>query len=120
MILVHRLSLCFSFVCVYKSPTIINRLQSLRSYNWQSILKTSSVPEQFEGAVYGRTELNQYVYITVAGGNCIILKYTDRYFTVAPYDDQEYEPIHNFPIVTAATGYTSKMRGIIFWYSMNH
>ena len=120
IILVHRLSLCFYFVRVYKSPTISNRLQSLRYYKRQIISKTKSVTEHFEGAVYGRTELNHHADTTVSEVNCIIFKYTDRSCMVSPYYDQKYEPIHNVSIVTAATGYTSKMRGIIFWYSMNH
>ena len=106
MILVHRLSLCFAFVRLYKSPNISNRFQYLRYFNCRSISKTKSVTERFKGAVYGRTELNQYVDTTNAGFNCIILKYTYRSCTVSPYDDQEYEPIHNVPIITAVTGYT--------------
>ena len=120
MILVHRLYLFFDFVRVYKYPTIPNRLQYLRSSNRRSIYKTKSVPEQSEGKFYGRTELDHHAYTTVAGGNGIILKYTDVSCTVSPYGDQEYEPIHNVLIVTAATGYTSKMVGGIFWYSMKH
>ena len=119
MILVYCLSLCF-FVRLYKYPSIPNRLQSLRSYNWQSISNTNSVPQKFKGAVYGRTELNQHADTKVSGGNCIILLYTDRTCMVSPYDYQEYEPIHNVPIVTVATAYTSKMGGVIFWYSMKH
>ena len=88
MILVHRLYLCFAFVHVYKSPNIPNRLKSIRSSNQQNIYKTKSVPEHFKETVYGKTELDQHADTTVAGGNFIILKYTDIYCTVSPYDDQ--------------------------------
>ena len=108
IILVHRLSLCLDGVRVYESPTIPNRLQAIKSFNRWIISKTKSVPEQFDRKVYGRTELGQHADTIVVRGNCIILKYTDRSCMVSPYDTQEYEPIHNFPIVAVATGYTSK------------
>ena len=44
----------------------------------------------------------------VAKKNCIIMYYTDRTCTVSPYDDKEYKPICDVPILQAATGYTSK------------
>ena len=73
---------------VYKSPTIPNRLKFLMFSNWSRISKTRSVLEHFEGTVYGRPELDQHGDTTVAGGNCIIFKYTDRSCMVSPYDDQ--------------------------------
>jgi hypothetical protein len=42
----------------------------------------------------------------VAGKNCIPLHYTERSCDVHPYSN-EYAPVKNVPIVTAATGYTS-------------
>ena len=35
------------------------------------------------------------------------MHYTDRTCTVSPYDDQEYKPVTDVPIVQAATGFTS-------------
>jgi hypothetical protein len=43
----------------------------------------------------------------VAGKNCVALHFTERSCGVQPYSD-EYEPIPDVPIVTAATGFTSK------------
>ena len=95
---------------MYKSPTIPNRLQYISYSNQRRISNTKSVPEQFDWTVYGRTEIDQHVDTTVERGNCIIFKYTDRSCTVSPYDDQEYETLHNVPIVTAVTGYNLKNR----------
>ena len=110
IILVHCLYLCFDFVCVHKYPTITNWLQYIRSYNWRSISKTKSVPYQFKETVYSRAEIDQHADNILGGNNSIILKYTDRSYTVSKYDDQEYEPIHNITIFTAAAGYTFKNR----------
>jgi hypothetical protein len=42
----------------------------------------------------------------VAGKNCVPMNYTERTCDVQPYSD-DYDPVKNIPIITAATGYTS-------------
>ena len=51
-------------------------------------------------------EADTHADTCVAGRNCVPLHYTERTCDVQPYSDQ-YQPISNVPIVTAATGYTS-------------
>ena len=55
---------------------------------------------------HGRTELDSHANTTVAGKNCVILRYTDRSCDVAPFYDK-YTPMKDVPIVSSATGYTS-------------
>ena len=55
---------------------------------------------------HGRSKLDSHADTTVAGKNCVILCYTDRSCDVAPLSDN-YTPIKDVPIVSAATGYTS-------------
>jgi hypothetical protein len=52
------------------------------------------------------TEGDSHADTFVAGKNCVPLHYTDRSCDVQPYSD-DYKPMKNVPIVTAATGYTS-------------
>ena len=54
----------------------------------------------------GNTEADSHADTFVAGKNCVILSYTDRTCDVQPYSDN-YAPVKNVPIVTAATGHTS-------------
>ena len=54
----------------------------------------------------GRCELDSHADTTVAGNNCLIMKYTDRSCDVAPFS-AKYTPMKDVPIVSAATGYTS-------------
>ena len=55
---------------------------------------------------HGCTELDSHADTVVAGRNTLVLSYTDRVCEVSPYLD-EYEPMKNVPIVSAATGCTS-------------
>ena len=55
---------------------------------------------------HGRSELDSHANTTVAGKNCVILRYTDRSCDVAPFSDK-YTPMKDVTIVLAATGYTS-------------
>jgi hypothetical protein len=66
---------------------------------------SSSLTTEHAGYV-STTEADSHADTFVAGKNCIPLQYTERSCDVQPYLD-EYEPIKNVPIVTAATGYTS-------------
>ena len=54
-----------------------------------------------------RCELDSHADTIVAGGNCLLLNYTDRACTVHAYDEK-YQPHNDVPVVKAATGYTSK------------
>ena len=55
---------------------------------------------------HGRSELDSHANTTVAGKNCVILRYTDRSCDIAPFSDK-YKPMKYVPIVSAATGYMS-------------
>jgi hypothetical protein len=54
----------------------------------------------------GNTEADSHANTFVAGKNCVTLSFTDRTCDVQPYSN-DYAPVKNVPIVTAATGYTS-------------
>lgn len=61
----------------------------------------------YEHAGYvSTTEADSHADTFVAGKNCVPLHYTERSCDVQPYSD-DYEPMKNVQIVTAATGYTS-------------
>ena len=64
------------------------------------------IPEESPGFT-STLEADTHADTCVAGKNCVPLHYTDRTCDVQPYSD-EYKPVTNIPIVTAATGYTSK------------
>ena len=51
-------------------------------------------------------EVDSHADSFVAGKNCIPMHYTERSCDVQPYSD-DYAPVKNVPIITAATGYTS-------------
>ena len=57
---------------------------------------------------HGRCELDSHADTTVAGKNCVIIKYTDRSCDVAPFLEK-YTPMKDIPIVSAATGFMSEM-----------
>ena len=52
---------------------------------------------------HGKSKLDSHANTTVAGDNCIILRYTDRSCDVAPFSDK-YTPRKDVPIVSPATG----------------
>ena len=54
----------------------------------------------------------------MAGSNCIILHYTGKECDVSPYRD-DYDPIQNVPIVTAATAWQSPATGKIYILVLN-
>ena len=55
---------------------------------------------------HGKSELDSHANTTVAGKNCVILRYTDRSCDVAPFSDK-YTTMKDVPILSAPTGYTS-------------
>jgi hypothetical protein len=66
-----------------------------------------SSTQVYEHAGYvSTTEGDSHEDTFVAGKNCVPLHYTDRSCDVQPYSD-DYAPVKNVPIITAATGYTS-------------
>ena len=58
---------------------------------------------------HGRCEMDSHAETTVAGNNCVVLRYTDRSWDVALFLDK-YTPMKDTPIVSAATIYTSANR----------
>ena len=63
--------------------------------------------------VTSRSELDSHADTCVAGANCCILSYTGKECDVAPYND-DYTPIPNITIVTAATAWQSKDTGQVY------
>jgi hypothetical protein len=71
-------------------------------------ISATSREEKFDNSGYVlRTEADSHADTTVARKNCVALNFTGRSCNVQPYSDT-YESLKNIPIVTAATGYTSK------------
>ena len=67
-----------------------------------------SATNQFSNPGFTSTiEADSHADTFVAGKNCIPLHYTERTCDVQPYSD-EYVPMTNVSIITAATGYTSQ------------
>ena len=63
--------------------------------------------------VYAKCELDSHADTTVAGSNCVVLHYTGKECDVTPYRD-DYQPVTNIPIVTAATAWQSPSTGQIY------
>ena len=63
--------------------------------------------------VHGRCELDSHADTTVAGSNCTVLHYTGKVCDVSPYRD-DYDPVSNVPIVTAATAWQSPHSGKVY------
>ena len=60
--------------------------------------------------VYAKCELDSHADTTVAGSNCVVLSYTGKECDVTPYRD-DYQPVQNIPIVSAATAWQSPTTG---------
>ncbi len=98
---------------ISKSPNI-----QISEYRNISIFKTTghrlqSSPRQISAASIfvnpgftSTVEVDSHADSFVAGKNCIPMHYTERSCDVQPYSD-DYAPVKNVPIVTAATGCTS-------------
>jgi hypothetical protein len=52
------------------------------------------------------TEADSHADTFVAGKNCVPINYTERSCNVQPYSN-DYAPVKNVPIITAATGFTA-------------
>ena len=74
------------------------------AYHISSTRHISTVNEAI--GFVGNTEADSHADTFVAGKNCVTLSFTDRTCDVQPYSN-DYAPVKNVPIVTAATGHTS-------------
>ena len=92
------------YLCIFKSshqatPIYISLLIS------SSRRISSAAKSQSETAItFAKCELNSYTDTTVARSNCVILHYTGKECDDTPYCD-DYQPVSNIPIVTAATAW---------------
>jgi hypothetical protein len=90
-----------------RSPPYYRRISQFRTVAYHvSQLRISSQTVSESVGFVGTTEADSHADTFVAGKNCVPLNYTDRTCDVQPYSD-DYQPMTNVPIVTAATGYTS-------------
>ena len=83
----------------------ISAFKSFSRHNKNMTVESIKVDDD-GGIWHGYAELDSHADTIVAGRNTLVLSYTDRVCEVSPYSD-EYEPMKNVPIVSAATGYTS-------------
>ena len=90
-------------VCVQPKRILSDITTSERQISQtQRVVSTNKEDTPF----HGRSELDSHADTTVAGKNCVILRYTDRSCDVAPFSNK-YMPMKDVPIVSAAIGYTS-------------
>jgi hypothetical protein len=83
------------------------RISGFRRLSVLSSKRSISNASIFPDPGYTSTvEIDSHADSFVAGKNCIPMHYTERSCDVQPYSD-DYAPVKNVPIVTAATGYTS-------------
>ena len=71
---------------------------------------TSTKISRKVATIYGRCELDSHTDTIVAGSNCVVLSYTDNVCDVSPCRD-DYSPVSNVPVVTAATAWQSPHTG---------
>ena len=84
---------------------ILRQLSPIQTSNSRDVINSTRIQDQ--GDLYSsRTELNSHADITVAGGNCTVMHYTEISCNITPFYDT-YEPMKNITIITAATGFTS-------------
>ena len=98
------------YLCIFKfshqaTPIQISLLTST-SRRISSARQAHSKP----AITYAKCELDSHADTTVAGSNCVILHYTGKECDVTPYRD-DYQPVSNIPIVTAATAWQSSTTG---------
>ena len=74
------------------------------------IAATSTKISRKVAPIYGRCELDSHADTIVAGSNCVVLNYTGNVCDVSPYRD-DYSPVSNVPVVTAATAWQSPHTG---------
>ena len=68
--------------------------------------------------VHANCELDSHADTIVAGANCVVLHYTGQECDVSPYRD-DYSPVTNIPIVTAATAWQSPHTGQTYILVLN-
>ena len=98
--------LCFTTFFHQATPIRISLLTSSSrriSSAARSQIKTAEI-------TYAKYELDSHADTTVAGSNCVVLHYTGKECDVTPYRD-DYQPVSNIPIVTAATAWQSPSTG---------
>jgi len=71
---------------------------------------TSTKISRKAATIYGRCKLDSHADTIVAGSNCVVINYTGNVCDVSPYRD-DYAPVYNVPIVTAATAWQSPLTG---------
>jgi hypothetical protein len=63
-----------------------------------------------QNIIHGTCELDSHADTSVTGPNCTVIEYTDQRVSVSGFSN-EYEAIHDVPIVTAATTYDDPNTG---------
>ena len=107
MQVIRKLVLYKKLHCSKANQTIVSVCQlTSHSRRISSANKAVSSP----AITYSTCELDSHADTIVAGKNCIILEYTGKECDVSPYRD-DYESIHNVPIVNAATAWQSHQTG---------
>ena len=74
------------------------------------VSSTSSRHSKSHEIIYSRCELDSHADTVVAGANCVILHYTRQECDVSMYRD-DYAPVQNVPVVSAATAWQSRETG---------
>ena len=95
----------YSHPCIPKSTLCISQFRTL-AYHISEVRATTGPLAHEQPGFVSTFEADTHADTCVAGKNFIPLNYSDRTCDVQPYSD-EYKPVTNVPIVTAATGYTS-------------
>ena len=99
-----KLVTTFHALIVCEQPKIILSditTSELRISQTHRVVNTNKEDTPFRG----RSELDSHADTTVAGKNCVILRYTDHICDIAQFSDK-YTPMKDVPIVSSATGYT--------------
>ena len=97
----------YVWLCHQYRPTPVYKISKFVTLNYHISQARLSSTQSLPQAGYASTvEIDSHADTFVAGRNCVPLNYTDRTCDVQPYSD-DYAPVTNVPIITAATGYTS-------------
>ena len=93
-----------AFIVCEQIKSILSNITTseIRISQTQRVVSTNKEDTPF----HGRSKLDSHADTTVAGKNCVILRYTDRSCDVDPFSNN-YMPMKDVPIVSAAIGYTS-------------
>ena len=99
---------------IYYCHAIIHprSISQLRSTTRRTSAARSHARPQLS-VTHGKCELDSHADTTVAGSNCTVLAYTGKVCDVAPYRD-DYQPVTNIPIVSAATAWQSPYTGQVY------